>query len=105
MKIRGIIQTVILLTLLASAASCEVSREYLHRTFHTTTNKKPDSLTLKFIGTYTLNASNEKDLTVIKNETIISKTEPEPVVYENKTYGNHQTTGTVRTKRKRTSSL
>jgi hypothetical protein len=105
MKISGIIQTAILLILLASAASCEVSRDYLHRTFHTTTNKKSDSLTLKFMQADTLNALNEKDFTVTKNETIISKTESEPVVDENKTYGNHQTTGTVRTKRKRTSSL
>jgi hypothetical protein len=105
MKISGIIQTAILLILLASAASCEVSREYLHRTFHKTTNKKSDSLTLKFMQPDTLNASNEKDFTVIKNETIISKPDSDPVVEKNKTYVIPQTTGTVRTKRKRTSSL
>lgn len=105
MKIRGIIQTVILLTLLASAASCEVSRDYLHRTFHTTTNKKSDSLTLKFMQTDTLNASNETELTVSKNETVKTKPESEPVIEEKKTYVMPQTTGSVRTKRKRTSSL
>ena len=105
MKISGIIQTTILLILLASAASCEVSREYLHRTFHTTTNKKSGSLTIQFMQTDTLNSSIEKEIKLTKNETEKSNPETQPVVVENKPYGNPQTAGTVRTKRKRTSSL
>ena len=103
MKIGGIIQIAILLLLLASAASCGVSKEYFHRTFSTTQKNRTDTLAIKFMPADSMNTSVVKELPDSKNET--EKTKPGPVIVENNSYGNVQAGNTLRTKRKRTSSL
>ena len=104
MKIGGIIQIAILLLLLASAASCGVSKEYFHRTFSEVKKNKTDTLAIKFMLADSMNTSIVKEIPDSKNET--EKTKPGPVIVENNFYGNVQAGGNeVRTKRKRTSSL
>jgi len=65
MKSAGAIQVVIILLLVASAASCEVAKEYSTRVFKPTIpQKKPDSTatTLKFMQFNSENASDSIDL-------------------------------------------
>ena len=63
MKSTGVIQVVIVLLLVASAASCEVAKEYSNRVFKPTViEKKQESTALKFMQFDSGNASDSVDL-------------------------------------------
>ena len=109
MKIPGIVQAVILMLLLASAASCEVSKTYFQRTFQTTLRNKPDSaiVKVKFMQIDSLNTTEEKEenFAITKTEKPIINDEPVVAVVEEKPgIPVTQSTSGVRTKKKRTSS-
>ena len=73
MKSTGAIQVVIVLLLVASAASCEVAKEYSSRVFKPTTpQKKSDSTAtaLKFMQFDSGNASDSIDLKDFANKEI-----------------------------------
>ena len=116
MKSAGAIQVVIILLLVASAASCEVAKEYSTRVFKPTTpQKSPDSTVtaLKFMQFDNENASDSIDLKDLTSKEIketelskdtIAKTEA-PVI-ENKAVVKSQPIdatkrGATRTKRVR----
>ena len=63
MKSTGVIQVVAVLLLVASAASCEVAKEYSNRVFKPTVpEKKPESTALKFMQFDSGNATDSVDL-------------------------------------------
>ena len=120
MKVAGILQAVIILLLLASAASCEVSKEYANRVFRSQPVKKTDStLAIKFMQFDSGNASDSINLAdVFKKESndidkdIKDSTKAEitivkapaaasPVVAETKKMPKDISSGTVRTKKVR----
>jgi len=97
MKSAGALQVVIILLLVASAASCEVAKEYSTRVFKPTTpQKKSDSTitALKFMQFDSENLSDSIDLKDIVNKeiketatTVLPKdttNKTEPPVIENK---------------------
>jgi hypothetical protein len=79
MKISGMVQAVILLLLLASAASCEVNQVYFKKVFTPATNKSPEVKTVKFlnIDTVASNENNETSVKIISSDTISKKVNPE----------------------------
>ena len=118
MKSAGAIQVVIILLLVASAASCEVAKEYSTRVFKPTMAQKGSDSTvtaLKFMQFDSGNASDsidvkeffakeEKDIN--KPEVIKDTTKTETVLIENKTIVKSQPVdatkrGPTRTKRVR----
>ncbi len=105
MKIGGIIQTAILLLLLAAAASCEVSKEYFHRTFHSTQKKKSDSASVRFMQSDTISSSYNKEETVLIPKIEKENLDTVQVTVENKPPVMSQTNTGIRMKRKRTGSL
>ena len=73
MKTAGAIQVVIILLLVASAASCEVAKEYSARVFKPTMPQKKDDSTvtaLKFMQFDNENASDSIDLKDLANKEI-----------------------------------
>lgn len=62
MKSAGAIQVVIILLLVASAASCEVGKQYANRVFKPTPQKKPDTIALKFMQFDNDNVTDSIDL-------------------------------------------
>ena len=80
MKTAGAIQVVIILLLVASAASCEVAKEYSTRVFKPTTpQKSPDSTAtaLKFMQFDNENASDSIDLKDLTSKEIKETEKPE----------------------------
>jgi len=78
MKSSGALQAVIILLLVASAASCEVAKEYSTRVFKPVTpQKKPDATALRFMQFDSDNASDSIDLKDLANKEMneIDKTE------------------------------
>ena len=74
MKVAGILQAVIILLLLASAASCEVSKEYANRVFRSQPVKKTDPTGLKFMEFDNDSASDTIELAKVFNKEDISST-------------------------------
>lgn len=69
MKSSGALQAVIILLLVASAASCEVAKEYSTRVFKPTTpQKKSDGTALRFMQFDSDNASDSIDLKDLANK-------------------------------------
>jgi len=114
MKSSGALQAIIILLLVASAASCEVAKEYSTRVFKPTVpQKKSDATALKFMQFDSDNASDSIDLKDLANKEIkeIDKIESpkdtaktELAVVENKTILKDQPIdatkrGTTRTKK------
>ena len=88
MKSTGAIQVVAVLLLVASAASCEVAKEYSNRVFKPTIpQKKPDSTAtaLKFMQFDSGNASDSIDLKDIANKDVRENDKPEIVKDTSKT--------------------
>jgi len=80
MKSSGAIQVVAILLLVASAASCEVAKEYSNRVFKPTIpQKKPDSsaTALKFMQFDSGNASDSIDLKDFESKEIKENDKPE----------------------------
>jgi uncharacterized membrane protein YvbJ len=118
MKSSGAIQVVIILLLVASAASCEVAKEYSTRVFKSTiSQKKPDSIAtaLKFMQFDNGNASDSIDLKdfaskeikeIDKPEVLKDSSKTEVAMVENKIIQKEQPIdatkrGTTRTKKVR----
>jgi hypothetical protein len=81
MKSAGAAQVAIVLLLVASAASCEVAKEYSNRVFKPTMpQKKPDSTVtaLKFMQFDSENASDSIDLKDFANKEFTGKDRTEP---------------------------
>lgn len=102
MKATGIAQAIILLLLLATAASCEVGKEYASRVFRSSPAKKIDKTALRFMETNSVVASNN-----LETKAIFSSAEKKDTialvasVSENKKPIEPQPTGTVRIKKVR----
>ena len=82
MKSTGAIQVVAVLLLVASAASCEVAKEYSNRVFKPTIpQKKPDSTVtaLRFMQFDSGNASVSIDLKDLANKEVRENDKPEIV--------------------------
>jgi len=73
MKIKGMVQTVILMLLLASAASCEISQSYFKKVFPATSNNYSSTKSVRFLKADSI-ASNDK--IEIKETMIISDSLP-----------------------------
>ena len=88
MKSTGAIQVVAVLLLVASAASCEVAKEYSNRVFKPAIpQKKPDSTAtaLRFMQFDSGNASDSIDLRDLANKEISENDKPEIVKDTSKT--------------------
>src|SRR5262245_17204244 len=70
MKSAGAVQAIIILLLVASAASCEVGKEYTARVFKPLPQKKSDTATLRFMGFDSDNAADSIDLKDFVNKEI-----------------------------------
>jgi len=82
MKSTGAIQVVAVLLLVASAASCEVAKEYSNRVFKPTTpQKRTDSTVtaLKFMEFDSGNASDSIDLKDLASKEVKEMENPEPI--------------------------
>jgi hypothetical protein len=101
MKASGLIQVVIILLLLAFAASCEVGQEYTRRVFRSAPPNKKDSSSIRFIQA----DSSDEIVTLVKKELpekiiIDSVKNNDPDVKEPIPAGI-PATGTIRTKKVR----
>ena len=88
MKSAGAAQVAIVLLLVASAASCEVAKEYSNRVFKPTiSQKKPDSsaTALKFMQFDSENASDSVDLKSFSNKEFTENDKPEALKDTSKT--------------------
>ena len=117
MKSTGAIQTVAILLLVASAASCEVAKEYSSRVFKPTTPQKTtdsNATTLKFMHFDNEKASDSVDLKEFVNKetgendkpALLSDTTKTDAIVESKAVPKQQPVdaskrGTTRTKRVR----
>ena len=101
MKAGTIVQAVVLMLLLASAASCEVSKEYTRKLFKPAETKKTDSVYVRFLQKDTATAkvdiiekeNTEKDQEKNYSNILASTEEKVPVVIPK--------SNSVRTKRQR----
>ena len=116
MKSTGALQVVIILLLVASAASCEVGKEYANRVFKPTAVKKADSTAIRFMEFDSGNASDSIDMRdfaskeikdssttevpVIETQKPITAEAQKPIVETKKPIFDRPT-GNVRTKRVR----
>ncbi len=88
MKSAGAAQVAIVLLLVASAASCEVAKEYSNRVFKPTmSQKKPDSTAtaLRFMQFDSENASDSVDLKDFANKEFTENDKTEPLKDTSKT--------------------
>ena len=88
MKSAGAAQVAIVLLLVASAASCEVAKEYSNRVFKPTMpQKKPDSTAtaLRFMQFDSENASDSVDLKDFAKKEVTENDKPEAVKDTSKT--------------------
>jgi hypothetical protein len=62
MKINGMVQAVILMLLLASAASCEVSQSYFKKVFPATTHNYSSTESAKFLKSDSISANDKIEM-------------------------------------------
>jgi hypothetical protein len=101
MKATGLVQAIILLLLLATAASCEVGKEYAGRVFGSSPVKKIDKTGRRIMETDSMVASNSMDTITAFNLYEKDTIAINEAVIENKKPKELQSTGAVRTKRVR----
>jgi uncharacterized lipoprotein len=104
LKISAIIQTIIIMLIVAAAASCSTGKEYANRVFGVKTVKAKDSATIRFLETDSTddyeNGSVYIKVEKPKPDTSVVKKEPEAVTEPAAPPSTTSTNGT-RTKRKR----
>jgi hypothetical protein len=104
LKISAIIQTVIIMLIVAAAASCSTGKEYANRVFGAKTVKAKDSATIHFLETDSTDDYENGNVYIkvekTKADTATVKKEPEAVTEPAAPPATTSTNGT-RTKRKR----
>jgi hypothetical protein len=101
MKAAGIIQVVIILLLLACAASCEVGKEYSKRVFKTKPENKTNVSSIKFLKTDSSEISVTYQKSTFKNLPASDSVKPDKSVAEESLPSKTSEPGKVRTKRVR----
>lgn len=92
---------VIILLLLASAASCEVSREYTSRVFKSTSKEKQDTSLIKFIQMDSVGNLTTSVNTRLPGEVVIDTLKTKKTNVEETMPTKTPVPGTVRTKKVR----
>lgn len=98
MKIDRMVQAVILMLLLALAASCEVSQQYFKIIFPGATNNYSSTKSVKFLKSATIPANNKTDMK-------IPRITPDTVTLTEKSRNELQNKDEIRIKRIRQSSV
>ena len=101
MKTSEIVQAVIILLLLACAASCEVGREYTSRVFGSTSVKKKNLNPIRFINEDSSVVSASSATESFSNELAKDSVKNNNPVFEEPTLPKTSTTGTMRSKKVR----
>jgi spore germination protein GerM len=99
MKANGIVQAVIILLLLAFAASCEVTREYSNRVFKSQRSEKENKSSVKFMESDSVSASINKEMVAKEKYEVRDSVKTSEVVKEPSVETKPLSTGGIRTKK------